>query len=54
MVAIAFVGGMILMTALARYGLNVTDVEQAVASAGSGDVISEVLEGARRYGAQKR
>jgi cobalt-zinc-cadmium resistance protein CzcA len=35
--------------ALARYGLNVTDVEQAVASGGSGDVISEVLDGQRRY-----
>ncbi len=40
--------------ALARYGLNVTDVEQAVASAGSGDVISEVLEGPRRYGVALR
>jgi cobalt-zinc-cadmium resistance protein CzcA len=35
--------------ALARYGLNVTDVEEAVSSAGSGDVISEVLDGPRRY-----
>jgi len=35
--------------ALARYGLNVTDVAEAVASAGSGDVISEVLDGPRRY-----
>src|SRR5580698_931568 len=40
--------------ALARYGLNVTDVEQAVSSAGSGDVISEVLEGPRRYGVALR
>src|SRR5205823_90662 len=35
--------------ALARYGLNVTDVAEAVRSAGSGDLISEVLEGPRRY-----
>ena len=35
--------------ALARYGLNVTDVEQAVASGGSGDVISEVIDGEKRY-----
>ncbi len=41
-------------SALARYGLNVTDVEAAVASAGSGDVISEVLEGPRRYGVALR
>ena len=40
--------------ALARYGLNVTDVEQAVSSAGSGDVISEVLDGPRRYGVALR
>jgi cobalt-zinc-cadmium resistance protein CzcA len=39
---------------LARYGLNVTDVEEAVASAGSGDVISEVLDGPRRYGVALR
>ena len=36
-------------SALARYGLNVTDVEQAVASGGSGDVISEVIDGQKRY-----
>jgi cobalt-zinc-cadmium resistance protein CzcA len=35
--------------ALARYGLNVTDVEQAVASGGSGDLISEVIDGPKRY-----
>ena len=35
--------------ALARYGLNVTDVEEAVASGGSGDVISEVIDGQKRY-----
>jgi len=36
-------------SALARYGLNVTDVEQAVESGGSGDVISEVADGQKRY-----
>jgi cobalt-zinc-cadmium resistance protein CzcA len=36
-------------SALARYGLNVTDVEQATASGGSGDVISEVIDGEKRY-----
>jgi heavy metal efflux system protein len=40
--------------ALSRYGLNVTDVEQAVASAGSGDRISEVIDGQRRYGVALR
>jgi cobalt-zinc-cadmium resistance protein CzcA len=35
--------------ALARYGLNVTDVEEAVSSAGSGDIISGVIDGQRRY-----
>ncbi len=35
--------------ALARYGLNVTDVEEAVASGGSGEVVSEVVQGPRRY-----
>jgi cobalt-zinc-cadmium resistance protein CzcA len=35
--------------ALARYGLNVTDVGEAVASGASGDVISEVIDGERRY-----
>ncbi|MDP9170693.1 MAG: CusA/CzcA family heavy metal efflux RND transporter, partial [Acidobacteriota bacterium] len=35
--------------ALARYGLNVTDVEQVVASGGSGDLISEVVDGQKRY-----
>jgi cobalt-zinc-cadmium resistance protein CzcA len=35
--------------ALARFGLNVTDVEEAVASAGSGDLISELIDGQRRY-----
>jgi heavy metal efflux system protein len=36
-------------SALARYGLDVMDVEQAVASGGSGDVISEVIDGQKRY-----
>jgi cobalt-zinc-cadmium resistance protein CzcA len=36
-------------SALARYGLNVADVQQAVASGGSGDVISEVIDGQKRY-----
>ena len=40
--------------ALSRYGLNVTDVEQAMASAGSGDLISEVIDGQRRYGVALR
>ncbi|HEV8416212.1 MAG TPA: CusA/CzcA family heavy metal efflux RND transporter [Bryobacteraceae bacterium] len=35
--------------ALARYGLNVTDVEEAVSSGGSGDLISEVIDGQKRY-----
>ncbi|HEV2198510.1 MAG TPA: CusA/CzcA family heavy metal efflux RND transporter [Bryobacteraceae bacterium] len=35
--------------ALARYSLNVTDVEEAVASGGSGDLISEVIDGPKRY-----
>ena len=35
--------------ALARYGLNVTDVEEAVSAGGSGDVISTVIDGQRRY-----
>src|SRR5689334_19654377 len=35
--------------ALARYGLNVSDVEQAVAAGASGDVISEVIDGQKRY-----
>jgi heavy metal efflux system protein len=36
-------------SALARYGLDVGDVSEAVASGGSGDVISEVIDGQRRY-----
>jgi heavy metal efflux system protein len=34
---------------LARYGLNVTDVEEAVSAGGSGDVISTVIDGQKRY-----
>ena len=34
---------------LARYGLNVADVQQAVEAGASGSVISEVIEGQRRY-----
>ncbi|MBZ5575591.1 MAG: CusA/CzcA family heavy metal efflux RND transporter [Acidobacteriia bacterium] len=40
--------------ALARYGLNVTDVEEAMAAAGSGDLISEVIDGQKRYGVALR
>ncbi len=35
--------------ALARYGLNITDVEEAVSSGGSGDIISEIIDGQKRY-----
>src|SRR6266700_4237504 len=35
--------------ALARYGLNVSDVEEAVAAGASGDVISQGLDGPKRY-----
>jgi cobalt-zinc-cadmium resistance protein CzcA len=35
--------------ALARYGLNVTDVQQAVEAGASGAVVSEVIDGQRRY-----
>jgi len=35
--------------ALARYGLNVTDVEQAVQAGASGAVISQLIEGQKRY-----
>jgi heavy metal efflux system protein len=35
--------------ALARYGLNVSDVEQAVEAGASGAVISQFIEGQRRY-----
>ena len=34
---------------LARYGLNVSDVEEAVASGASGDLISQVVDGQKRY-----
>jgi cobalt-zinc-cadmium resistance protein CzcA len=35
--------------ALARYGLNVADVQQAVEAGASGTAISEVVDGQRRY-----
>lgn len=35
--------------ALARYGLNVSDVQQAVQAGASGSIISEVIDGQRRY-----
>jgi cobalt-zinc-cadmium resistance protein CzcA len=35
--------------ALARYGLNVSNVEEAVASGASGNTVSEVIDGERRY-----
>ncbi|MEA2544640.1 MAG: heavy metal efflux system protein [Acidobacteriaceae bacterium] len=34
---------------LARYGLNVADVQQAVEAGGSGAMVSEVIDGQRRY-----
>jgi cobalt-zinc-cadmium resistance protein CzcA len=40
--------------ALARYGLNVTDVEEVMSAAGSGDVVSEIIDGQRRYGVALR
>jgi cobalt-zinc-cadmium resistance protein CzcA len=35
--------------ALARYGLNVTDVQEATAAGGSGNLISQVIDGQKRY-----
>ena len=35
--------------ALARYGLNMSDVEEAVAAGGSGDVVSQVIDDQKRY-----
>src|ERR1700681_4900830 len=35
--------------ALARYGLNVSNVEEAVASGASGNLVSEVIDGQKRY-----
>ena len=35
--------------ALARYGLNVTDVKQAVEAGASGSVVSQFIEGQKRY-----
>src|SRR5262249_4528216 len=40
--------------ALARYGLNVSDVEQTVAAGASRDVVSQVIDGQRRYGVALR
>ena len=37
------------VAALARYGLNVTDVQETVAASGSGELVSEVIEGQKRY-----
>lgn len=36
--------------ALARYGLNVTDVQQAIEAGASGLPVSEMIDGQRRYG----
>ena len=36
-------------SALARYGINVSQVERAVEAAGSGWIISDVLEGQKKY-----
>ncbi|MBI3476322.1 MAG: efflux RND transporter permease subunit [Acidobacteria bacterium] len=36
-------------SALARYGLNVSDVQQAVEAGASGSVVSEVIDGQKRY-----
>jgi cobalt-zinc-cadmium resistance protein CzcA len=36
-------------SALARYGLNVTDVQEAVEAGASGSVISQLIEGQKRY-----
>src|SRR6266704_1144590 len=35
--------------ALARYGLNVTDVQEAVEAGASGSVISQIIDGQKRY-----
>ncbi len=35
--------------ALARYGMNVVDVQQAVEAGASGAIVSQVIEGQRRY-----
>jgi cobalt-zinc-cadmium resistance protein CzcA len=35
--------------ALARYGLNVTDIEESVEATASGSVVSEIIEGQKRY-----
>ncbi|HTF62564.1 MAG TPA: CusA/CzcA family heavy metal efflux RND transporter [Edaphobacter sp.] len=35
--------------ALARYGLNVTDVQESVEAGASGSVVSEIIDGQKRY-----
>src|SRR5205085_5573383 len=35
--------------ALARYGLNVSDVQEAVEAGGSGDIVSEAIDGQKRH-----
>src|SRR6266704_2784683 len=35
--------------ALARYGLNVTDVQEAVEAGASGSVVSQIIDGQKRY-----
>jgi heavy metal efflux system protein len=35
--------------ALARFGLNVTDVEETVAAGASGSVVSQIIDGQKRY-----
>jgi cobalt-zinc-cadmium resistance protein CzcA len=35
--------------ALARYGLNVSDVEEAVGAGASGSIVSEIIDGQKRY-----
>lgn len=39
----------VVRAALARYGLNVSDVEQAVEAGASGSVVSQLIEGQKRY-----
>src|SRR5207244_207155 len=35
--------------ALARYGLNVSDIKEAVEAGASGSIVSEVIDGQKRY-----
>jgi cobalt-zinc-cadmium resistance protein CzcA len=46
---VAQVSVMVDREALARYGLNVTDVEDALEAAGSGAIVSQVIDGQKRY-----